>query len=82
MRKFPSSVKEKLKSYVYLLIDPTNEEIFYVGKGKNNRVFDHLDDEKNQEKANRIAQIRNHGLEPKIEILVHGLTDEIARKVE
>jgi hypothetical protein len=82
MGKFHHLVRKKLESYVYLLIDPTNDEIFYVGKGKNNRVFDHLDDPKNTGKSKRIEQIRTFGEEPKIEILVHGLNDETALKVE
>ena len=35
--------------YVYLLSDPNTNEIFYVGKGKGNRVFDHF---KNLKKYN------------------------------
>jgi hypothetical protein len=34
---FPTSVIENLKFYVYLLIDPINDEVFYVGKGTGNR---------------------------------------------
>jgi len=38
---FPPEVIEKLKTYVYRLIDPRNGET-YVGKGKGNRVFAHI----------------------------------------
>lgn len=38
---FPEEVCQKLGNYVYRLIDPRNGETFYVGKGRNNRVFDH-----------------------------------------
>ncbi|MGO6781229.1 hypothetical protein ACCT13_21115 [Rhizobium ruizarguesonis] len=41
INRFPEEVCEKLGNYVYRLIDPRNGETFYVGKGKNNRVFDH-----------------------------------------
>lgn len=27
--------------YVYVLIDPRSKQIFYIGKGTKNRVFDH-----------------------------------------
>ena len=39
---FPSEVIKELNYYVYRLIDPRNGETFYVGKGKGNRVFEHL----------------------------------------
>lgn len=39
--EFNSEIHEKLKSYVYRLVDPRNGKTFYVGKGKGNRVFDH-----------------------------------------
>ncbi len=32
---------EKNKYYVYCLVDPRDNEVFYVGKGTGNRVFDH-----------------------------------------
>ena len=38
---FSPEISEKLKFYVYHLIDPRNGETFYVGKGKGNRVFAH-----------------------------------------
>ncbi|WP_333684672.1 LEM-3-like GIY-YIG domain-containing protein [Pontibaca methylaminivorans] len=39
---FPTGVGEKLLFYVYRLIDPRNGETFYVGKGRGNRVFQHV----------------------------------------
>lgn len=39
---FDEKTKEKLKYYVYLLIDPDTNEPFYVGKGKDDRVFSHI----------------------------------------
>lgn len=42
--------------YVYLLTDPTNGEIFYVGKGKGRRMHDHELDAK----AGRIANAKKH----------------------
>jgi hypothetical protein len=73
---FSQIVAEKIGYYVYLYIDPRDNTIFYVGKGKGNRVFAHLYDVTESRKVQRIAAIRATGLEPKIEILVHGLQDE------
>ena len=41
IEKFSNEVCKELKYYVYRLIDPRNGNTFYVGKGKNNRVFAH-----------------------------------------
>lgn len=42
------SLKALGKCYVYGLIDPRTNKIFYIGKGSDNRVFDH---EKEAEKS-------------------------------
>lgn len=77
MRNFFSSIVVKeLKYYVYIYSHPITEEIFYIGKGKGNRVFSHLDESKKSQKFELIKEIRGQGLRPKIEILVHGLEDE------
>lgn len=39
---FSPEVCEKIKYYVYRLIDPRTGQTFYVGKGKGNRVFAHV----------------------------------------
>lgn len=81
--RFPSDIKDKLKYYVYIYLDPDSNEIFYVGKGKGDRAFSHLKDENENEKVKRIAEIRSRGKTPKIEILVHGLdSEETAFKVK
>jgi hypothetical protein len=80
---FSNSVVRELKYYVYIYSNPITNEIFYVGKGKDNRVFSHLNDALESKKVAYIADLRNKGLEPKIEILIHGLEDEItALRVE
>lgn len=42
MSRFPIGVGEKLQFYVYRLIDPRNGETFYIGKGKGDRIFQHV----------------------------------------
>lgn len=37
--EFSPKAKEGLANYVYCLIDPRDKKIFYVGKGKGDRVF-------------------------------------------
>ena len=70
-----------LNYYVYMLIDPRDNEAFYIGKGKENRVFEHLKcaldakDEINA-KYNKILDIQKHGLEVKHVIIRHGIKDE------
>ncbi|GEM_PF-2758863 len=80
---FDEDIKRKLKYYIYL--DPDTNDIFYVGKGKGNRVFSHLKDTPDSKsKINeKIREIRNKNKEPQIEILLHGIDDEyLAKKVE
>lgn len=81
--EFPKSIHEKLQHYVYLYIDPRDESVFYIGKGYGNRAFAHLCEESEKDKVLRIRDIQKNGLEPRIEILVHGLeTHEAAKKIE
>lgn len=71
MEKFSNEVSSKIGNYVYRLIDPRNGQTFYVGKGKGNRVFDHVDaalkidefDEDHDLKNEIILSIKNEGLE-------------------
>jgi len=80
---FPHAVISKVGIYVYLYRDPRDGKIFYVGKGKGQRAFQHLVNDKDGVKRKQIQEIRNAGLEPKIEILVHALKDdEMALKIE
>lgn len=41
MVRFSSTTNKAIGNYVYLLVDPRDNTIFYVGKGKGNRVFSH-----------------------------------------
>ncbi len=87
MNEFTPYVSEQLKAYVYLLIDPRDGEIFYVGKGNGNRVFDHAldalaDKETSSDKLDRIREIRAAGCEVRHELLRFGLTDRTALEIE
>lgn len=60
--------------YVYALIDPRDEKIFYVGKGIGGRVLKHEERTRrgvlqNKEKVKRIQEIFTAGLEAQRRIL-------------
>lgn len=85
---FSKSVSKRLRYYVYRLIDPRNGETFYVGKGKGNRVFSHIHDERNLDgdevdnKLRRIREIRAAGFDVAHVIHRHGMDEETAVEVE
>lgn len=91
IKRFPEEVCEKLGNYVYRLIDPRNGETFYVGKGKNNRVFDHAaglldltegDSQSIGTKLDRIRAIRDAHLDVIHVIHRHEIPDHAIFEVE
>jgi hypothetical protein len=83
MNKFSSTEIKALKYYVYVYSNPTTHEIFYVGKGKGNRVFAHLDDTTESDKVKYLNDLKRQNIKPCIEILTHGIDDsETALKIE
>lgn len=88
MYAFTSEVAEKLDNYVYRLIDPRNGETFYVGRGIQNRLYNHIQDELGKEgdkiddKLDRIRQIRLSGFEVGHVVHRHGMNSETAKEVE
>lgn len=78
--RFSSSTTKQLKHYVYALVDPRDESIFYVGKASaNNRAFDHLRSSKGEEeKQKKIREIWEAGHQPEVEILRYGLDSAMA----
>ena len=85
---FTDEIIEKLGFYVYRLIDPRNGETIYVGKGKGNRVFAHVEGEHEagadelSEKLQRIHEIRLAGFEVAHVVHRHGLDSKTAFEVE
>ncbi|WP_455526909.1 LEM-3-like GIY-YIG domain-containing protein [Huintestinicola sp.] len=94
---FTSEVIEQLQYYVYRLIDPRNGQTFYVGKGKGNRVYAHIndalknfdgenyldtDEDEVSAKIQQIRDIKKSGLEVIHVIQRYGLTNKEAFEVE
>ena len=85
---FPRGVAEHLEWYVYALRDPlAGGEIFYVGKGSRDRVYQHaweaLDGEHSPTvKRDRIRRILAAGEVVVVEIIRHHLDEKTAYEVE
>jgi hypothetical protein len=83
---FPPGVAEKLKTYVYRLIDPRNGDTFYVGKGQGDRVFAHIREQVGEDDPNnklkRIRDIHLAGFEVAHVIHRHGMDEKTALEVE
>ena len=83
---FKTSVIEALQYYVYCLVDPRTNRIFYIGKGSGNRIFNHANDALNDNlsslKLNIIREIRSSGQKVSYYIIRHGLNKDEALLVE
>lgn len=82
--KFTTRACDAIGYYVYCLIDPRDNKVFYIGKGKGDRVFAHIHnavvepDEK--EKIKRINEI---GPENVIHYVIrHSLSEKAAYELE
>lgn len=85
--KFSQTTIEAINYYVYCLKDPRTKEIFYIGKGKENRVFEHVeealkDEERESAKIDLIREIKDEGLEVEHYIIRYGLEESVALEVE
>jgi antitoxin component YwqK of YwqJK toxin-antitoxin module len=72
--------------YVYCLIDPRTNSIFYIGKGKGKRVFQHLKEKEeihsNIDKLEIIKEIQQEGKNVGHLIIGENLTEEAALLLE
>lgn len=91
LEKFGPEIISKLQYYVYRLIDPSNGNTFYVGRGKGNRLFSHvieaqIDNEQDEDevstKIKTIKEIQGRGYEVIHVIQRWGLTEKEAIEVE
>lgn len=80
-RSFDKYIKQEneLMYYVYQLVDPRDNQPFYIGKGTGKRAKTHLwgiARVQNEYKDNKIQSIRDAGYEPRIEYVVENIIDE------
>ena len=68
---FSQKTIKAIKYYVYALVNPKTENIFYIGKGSKNRCFKSWK-EQNQKKD----------FIPRIDIIRYGLSEEDALEIE
>lgn len=68
--------------YIYHYIDPRDNLPFYIGKGINGRLYDHLHETEsnteNRHKFYRIQYLKNIGLEPIVQKVIENIEDESA----
>lgn len=83
---FNPKALDELKHYVYCLVDPRDNKIFYVGKGQGQRVFAHaagaMEKDADSEKIAQIKAILSEGKKIKHYVLRHGLDEETAFEIE
>ena len=84
---FDEKTKQKLNYYVYMLLDPKDNKPFYIGKGNDNRIFNHMncaltDIDTSNAKYDRIRQIIEGGQTVNHIVVRHSLTENEAFQIE
>lgn len=91
MSKLKNDVQKQLKYYVYVLVNPDDNKIFYVGKGKHDRIFQHtkeverikeLDTDSLSEKQKKIYDIIHKEKQPLMYIIRYNLDEHEAFLIE
>lgn len=86
----PTEVADRIGPYyVYVLVDPRTDRIFYVGKGTGDRLLQHgreadllADSQRQSDKVRLIRELRALGVEPRHDVVRHGLPEPEALLVE
>lgn len=79
---FNTLTAERIGYYVYCLIDSRNKEIFYIGKGIGNRVFNHELEELEKAKNQHIKAIKDSGGSVEKRIIWYGMTEKESFNLE
>ena len=87
MTEFTADMHDRLRNYVYRLIDPRDGSTFYVGRGSANRVFDHVNDAMDSDckedlRLGTIRKLLALGLKPLHVIHRHGMSQDEASLAE
>lgn len=91
MNEFSERTLQKINQggeyYVYGLIDPRDNKLFYIGKGSRNRIFQHVEEsnknpESERKKLKIIKDIENSGNHVKHILINWGLKEEEAFAAE